>query len=85
MVRPALCVFFFPLVVSLLQFGWGVGGGKALRVGLGERGRSLPADPKGDVSFSRHSLAWLLKAVALDICTSCEGMCTGTKLKEKKE
>eukprot|EP00903_Cladosiphon_okamuranus_P015217 g14064.t2 len=55
---------------------------QAIRLALGGR-RLEPAaavtaaggsDPKPDVSFGRHCLAWLLKAAAIDLRTSCEGI-----------
>ncbi|CAM9536402.1 unnamed protein product [Pylaiella littoralis] len=37
-------------------------------------GRSIPSDRAApDASFGRHCLAWLLKAAAIDVRTSCEG------------
>lgn len=47
---------------------------QALRIALSEKGQMLlSADPKGDVSFQNHCVAWLLKGAAIDLRTSCEG------------
>ncbi|CAM9192424.1 unnamed protein product [Ectocarpus sp. 6 AP-2014] len=49
---------------------------QALRVALGDSGRSMMMMPlpeaKAEASFGRHCLAWLLKAAAIDLRTSCE-------------
>ena len=47
---------------------------QALRATFGESDRLQPADPKGDGSYRRHCLAWLLKAAAIDMRSSCEGI-----------